>query len=176
LVTLLVVLTAGSTAAAQPAPPDHEINVWRRAYEPPAEPLGMTTDQSVELRAGWAANGWFLTRMGIGVLTFDVQVTKDGEPYLRLWPYEIARLWDPIGPSEIQDAACEPVGFSRPAGSWWRYSLEGLEPGEYRVTTRIALAFPIIDGFDCDGDGRSDLLMPRDFTRKTTNVIVVVEP
>jgi hypothetical protein len=176
LLTLLVVLAAGLTAAAQPDTPDYEINVWRRVYEPPEGPLGMTTDQSVELRAGWAGNGWFLTRMGIGALTFDVQVTKDGAPYLHLWPYETARLWDPIGPREIQDPNCEPLGFSRPVGSWWRVSLDGLEPGEYHVTTRIILAFPVIDGYDCDGDGRPDVVYPSDVSRETTNVIVVGEP
>jgi hypothetical protein len=122
------------------------------------------------IESGWGACTAGLVRVYIKVSNYELAL--NGETILT--PEQVDTLWGPIEHHE-PDPGYEDVCNNKTAGfrASWRYALDGLQPGEYDLHSRIWIDHTLIDGGDYDGDGKPDLITPDSYYYDTHNTIVV---
>jgi hypothetical protein len=93
---------------------------------------------------------------------------------LLLTPEDVDELWGAI---EIYDTppdfAEDCMGKGRPAVARWRYVLDALEPGEYKLRSRAWIDHALVDGADLEGEGKITVITPEMFYEDNVNTIIV---
>ena len=98
----------------------------------------------------------------------------EGTVVLALPPEEVESLWGQIEPSQFSDPGCSCRGGKDPYAAHWQYELpQDLAAGNYDLVTTIQIDHTVVDGADCDGDGKVERYSPEDLNRTTTNIVSV---
>jgi hypothetical protein len=167
-VMLVLLLLAGlvvATGAAGDGPEEVEILPWLDGETYTIEP-----GQVGVIRYGWAACSPGLVRVFITASNFE-QTLDDT---LLLTPEDVDELWGAIEIYDTPPAFAEDcMGKGRPAVARWRYVLDALEPGEYKLRSRAWIDHALVDGADLEGEGKITVITPEMFYEDNVNTIIV---
>lgn len=126
------------------------------------------------IRSGWIACKRGLVQAFINASHFQVVLEHEGTVVLALTPEEVESLWGQIEPSQFSDPGCSCLSGKDPYAAHWQYELpQDLAAGNYDLVTTIEIDHTVVDGADCDGDGKVERYSPEDLNRTTTNIVSV---
>lgn len=124
--------------------------------------VNVTADTSLTISWAWVASSPGLVRMFKHASNHSYLLTDESNAIvISIDPSTAEAYWGPVYVLENPGSMLDNCMGRRISRSNWAYPLGTLPPGDYTLSTTLAITHSLTDGCDWDSDGRPDIMRPR---------------